>query len=417
MNPSAVKSTRPAATLVGATAVVLAVAVLGVPAAAAPSHGGQRFTSAAASADPWPQPGFDAGQTGYNAAEHQLVPGTVKHLVKKWSLSSLAGIAVGGKDVYQPTQGGINAYAMSNGHKRRTYRIGNKFRTPSTPVIDGSTMILQVENNLESIELSSGKTRWTLKTRGNAGGVTHTFSPVIVAGSTLYSIETEYDSVTSTSVFALVAISAATGKLLWAHANLRSPIAVGDGNVFAQGLGTAIGNTSDWSVYALNATTGQTAWAQPFPLATIQNVFDLAVSGDTVFAGGGGSTFGHDVYALSAATGALAWEYTSKNTQGEPNAQDMVTDGKTFAYLNGGGSIVALEAATGKLLWQKASGFVMLGGGGVVYSGKYGYQLSTGKVVRSSGPSIDNDPVLVADGRLIVNVSAEGSSEYTALGR
>ncbi|MEE1806534.1 serine/threonine-protein kinase [Streptomyces sp. BE133] len=122
-----------------------------------------------------------------------------------------------------------------------------------------------------------------------------------------------------------------------------------------------VGST-DGSVYALDAATGERKWAYP----TGNKVEGVpTVAGGVVYVG---STDG-SVYALDAATGERKWAYPTGN---KLEAAPTVADG--VVYIGGNSKAFALDAATGNERWAVScdSGLELPAvDGGVVYIAGY----------------------------------------------
>jgi outer membrane protein assembly factor BamB len=178
-------------------------------------------------------------------------------------------------------------------------------------------------------EASAPVTPVTDKWRFETGGVVRS-SPA-VAGGTVY---------VGSSDNTVYALDAATGDKQWAFETGDSAIsspAVADGTVY-------IGN-HDNTVYALDAATGDKQWAfrtgdwvKPSP----------AVAGGTVYVG----SYDNMVYAIDAATGDKQWDF---ETGGPVTSSPAVADGTVFVG-NANSTVYALDAATGDKQWDFETG-------------------------------------------------------------
>jgi hypothetical protein len=182
----------------------------------------------------------------------------------------------------------------------------------------------------------------------------------------------------------IAALDAATGAATAWNPNagfVVHALAVSGTTVYAGGWFTTIGGQSRNYIAALDAVTGNaTAW-NPDPGGDRPYGFALAVSGSTVYAGGGFTSIGGQsrnmIAALDAATGAAtAW---NPNASGSVSA--LAISGSTI-YAGGGftsiggrtrNHIAALDAATGNATaWNpNASGGVsaLAVSGSTVYVG------------------------------------------------
>lgn len=377
----------------------------------------------------WVQPAFNGAHTGYNSAEHTLVPTKVGHLKLKWHASPpqavIAGgtyylTAVQGKTLYAMGDRGVHLYSMKNGHAGHHYRLGSGGVTRQAPVLDGKRLIASSGANLVAVNASTGKRIWTIKEVKN-GSVYHSWGSETLSGSTLYAVLAKTVTQTNTGSYSLLAINAATGHVIWSKAGFYGPITVGGGKVYAQGTVSQ----SAYEVAAFAAATGAPSWTYPLPLLEIAS--DYAYSNGSLFVGGGGSTGSQDVISLSAATGVFQWSHSDPDggTFAEsPAGRNLITDGKTLVYLSSNNHLIAVQASTGHKIWQHpATDVNAIGGGGVIYVGSnkhnHAYRLSDGKKLWSStGLANDfNSMLAVADGRLIVAGRTTRRNQIQAFGR
>jgi outer membrane protein assembly factor BamB len=214
---------------------------------------------------------------------------------------------------------------------------------------------------------------------GNVSGLTKAWS--FATGSFVDSSAAEVDGVVyiGSEDFSLYALNATTGALLWSFPTggfVESPPAVANGVVYF--------GSDDNHLYALNATTGALLWSFPAsgqPALTGNVETSPAVVGGVVY-------FGSDdqnVYALNATTGALLWSF---KTGGIVGASPAVVGGVVYVG-SGDKNVYALDAATGTLKWSTATGgFIdssVAVANGVVYVGTFDFNLyalnaSTGTV-------------------------------------
>ncbi|MHB1430787.1 MAG: outer membrane protein assembly factor BamB family protein [Streptosporangiaceae bacterium] len=137
----------------------------------------------------------------------------------------------------------------------------------------------------------------------------------------------------------LTALSAATGRLLWADhigGRLFAP-------VFGRGLLYA--TSSSGVVRAVAQSTGRTAWSATLPQAiTAPPALDPA-AGLLVVAAGGRET------AIYAGSGRIRWRH---RTGGDVTAAPMIAAGQVF--LGAGQRLTALRESTGAGLWSYSTG-------------------------------------------------------------
>ena len=142
--------------------------------------------------------------------------------------------------------------------------------------------------------------------------------------------------------YSVYALNAASGELLWSHATgdvIRSTPTVVDGRVFV--------GSNDNHVYALDAATGELlwrfdtgGWAQYSPQVGNGNVY-LAVQGNT----------GQKVVALDAATGETEWT-ADVAARIYPTYTPTVSGNQLYVAGAVYGDFYVLDAANGEEVWQ-----------------------------------------------------------------
>jgi glucose dehydrogenase len=341
------------ATSVAAVAAVSAIAVAGVGVAS-----GSSDRPGAAKAGEWPLPGADLQNT-------RNVPGPIKGtnvatLKKAWSVAIKA-------------TGTFGTYA-------------------TTPIVIGGTVYTQdINSNVYSINLKSGKVNWFKKYNSPSVGP----NGVTVVGGVVY-------AATSDSAFAL---QASTGEQLWTkkltrnkqegidmapgfnNGTLYVSTVPGNAKGFYKGNGQAI-------LWALNAKTGAAVWKWeevPKDLWSKAHTninsgggqwdppsFDangdlyIGVSNPAPFPGAKGFPYGSSrpgknlytdsIVKLNHSTGKLMWYY--QLTPHDIADWDMenspiltTANGKGVVIDAGkGGIVVAVDQSTGKLLWKTPVG-------------------------------------------------------------
>lgn len=148
----------------------------------------------------------------------------------------------------------------------------------------------------------------------------------------------------------VVALSAATGRRLWAYRTR--------GEVRARPLvdgGQVIVGSSDGCLYRLDAGTGRPSWARPF-------CTDAAIDGDPVLgevAGDGAplvlfSVTINKVYAVGAEDGAFRWEYHRDRPQfmSSEGVSSPTVAGDRVVVGFSDGSLVALALQGGGVVWN-----------------------------------------------------------------
>jgi outer membrane protein assembly factor BamB len=389
--------------------------------------------AAGSKSDGWSQPGFNGAHTAYNATEHTLVPAKIGRLTIKWAASPPAAFtgggtayltAVQGQTLYTMGDSGIRLYSMKNGHAGHHYKLGEGGVTRQPPVLDGKRLIASSGSNLVAVNASTGKRIWTIK-KPHTAAVIDSWSNETLAGEVVYATlnRDNFDNAAD-SGNSLLAISAATGHVLWSKPNVIGPIAVGGGDVYAQ-VAIPQGGFNDYEVTAFATSTGAVSWT--FGLPTLESASDYAYSSGTLFVGGGGSEFSQDVFSLATSTGALNWSHSDPDGgqfPANPAGSNLITDGNMLLYISSKDHLLAVRASTGQKVWQRpAMDINAIGGGGVIYAGSdkhdVAYRLSDGKKLWGSKGVANYSAamLLVADGRLLVAGRTTRKNEIQAYGR
>ena len=337
--------------------VITAVTMLAAACSgSSPAPVSSAFPGAAAPSGSWPYPNGDIANTR-DAPDPAISAANVSMLREAWTFK-LAGTAAAGVS-------GIGSLT-------------------APPVVQQGVVYLQDEDaNVYALALATGKLKWeyqvNLPEKSGPGP-----DGVAVAGGTVYG-----DS--STSVFAL---SAATGKTIWVNGNLLNSgqgafeiqPQVADGRVY---LASAYGSGPGGGVLiALSAATGRLLWKFSTVLGPAKGVQALGVGSggawETPLVGSDGSvTFGvgnpyqsiasaiaypsRQLYTdsavnLDAATGKLRWYYQAVpddfkdyDLQASPISASLAG---VPVILTGGkmGYVYALNARSGALLWKTPVG-------------------------------------------------------------
>jgi outer membrane protein assembly factor BamB len=321
-----------------------------------PAPASTAFPGAAVPSGSWPYPNGDIANTR-DAPDSAISAANVSRLREAWAFK-LTGAAAAGVSAV----GSLTA----------------------PPVVQRGVVYLQDEDaNVYALALATGKLKWeyqvNLPEKSGPGP-----DGVAVAGGTVYGD-------TSTSVFAL---SAATGKTIWVDGNLLNSgqgafeiqPQVADGRVY---LASAYGSGPGGGVLmALSAATGRLLWRFNTVLGPGKGVQALGVGSggawETPLVGSDGSvTFGvgnpyqsiasaiaspsRQLYTdsevnLDAATGRLRWYYqavpddfTDHDLQASPISASI---GGVPVIITGGkmGYVYALNARSGALLWKTPVG-------------------------------------------------------------
>jgi outer membrane protein assembly factor BamB len=143
--------------------------------------------------------------------------------------------------------------------------------------------------------------------------------------------------------FSIYALNASTGAKLWSYdtgGDVLSSPAAADGVVY-------VGSDGGGGLYALNAKTGRMLWTYPIDVYTSSPTVENGV----LYVG---SVYSNSVYALDAKTGHELWSYdTGAFVQSSP----AVVNGVVYVSAGGGGLgndgvLYALNAKTGSKLWS-----------------------------------------------------------------
>jgi len=143
----------------------------------------------------------------------------------------------------------------------------------------------------------------------------------------------------------LYAIQASNGNVRW---RFNSNMPIGH-------TPTVVGNTIyfgsyDKKVYALNATTGASAWPSPATLDSGVSTSPIVENG-RVFVGSRGGYF----YALNASNGSFIWQYPAANAAPLGTiAYSAAYDGTNLYFATNDNYAYALNANTGSLVWKSA---------------------------------------------------------------
>jgi predicted small secreted protein len=246
-----------------------------------------------------------------------------------------------------------------------------------------------------------------------------------VSGNTVYA-GGNFTSIGGQSRYFIAALDASTGNATSWNPNANgqvSALAVSGNTVYAGGNFTSIGGQSRTYIAALDASTGNaTSWS---PSAN-SLVFALAVSGNTVYAGGNFTSIGgqsrNNIAALDASTGnATSWNpnANSNGTFTPPYVYALAVSGNTVyaggSFTSIGGqslnNIAALDASTGNATsWNpNANGQVLAlaVSGNTVYAG--------GNFISLGGQSRNNIAALDASTGIPTswNPNANGNATFT----
>ena len=310
-----------------------------------------------------------SGTTVYAGGSFPSIGGKTRHAIA--ALDANTGAATDwNPDAYG---GNVSALAVSGS---RVY-VGGSFIS-----IGGSSG----DRYLAALDTATGLATWDW-----TPSVNNYVNALAVSGTTVY-IGGQFTTASGAPRNHIAALSARTGTATVWNPNAGdtvNTIVVEDTNIYVGGFFTSIGGLTRNYIAALDATTGLATPWDPNAGGAFPSVWALAVSGPTVFVGGGFTSIGGQtrdrIAALDAATGlATAWN---------PNADGIVMglamSGMTV-YAGGGFSniggqprnrIAALDVASGlATAWNPAgsggavqplavSGTTVYAGGGHSFAG------------------------------------------------
>ena len=422
-----------------------------------------------ASPGQWPMAGQNIDDTHFQAAEHQISPANVGRLAPRWTLTTAGAISatptVDDSAVYVPDYGG-KLWAVAAGSGRVLWSrdissytgvAGDQSRT--SPAVYGNELILgdgwilspsTSGTRVFAVDRRTGAPVWSTVVDTDPAAII-TGSPVVFDGVAYFGISSKGEGTTADSFRgAVIALDAATGRLLWKAYMVPSNNGGSDSNKPGYYSGVAVWESSfavDPQRGLLYVDTGNnygvpagvcTTWTllQPigpdFDFGAGPNLFTTtsSVTGRPEQLLGVGQKSG--VYwAVDPATGKVVWQ-----TQVGPVGilYGTATDGRRIYAADGdffstpytlggsgpnagqtiiGGSWTALDPATGKILWQTPdpqgaidASFVSAANG-VIYAGSlaatgtdmYALDAATGTILWSfaSGGSVTGGAA-IADG-------------------
>lgn len=283
-------------------------------------------TTPPTSAD-WPMPGYDAAGTWYNTQEKTLSPANVKQLIKDWTvtisapsnLSPGSAVVANGKLYIGSTDSTGTFYALDAKTGTLVWKFATGGIMETTSAVANGIVYVASASGLYALDATNGVQKWHQ--------ALVTGSP-IVANGTVYVSGKKY-------AYGMTAFDAATGTKNWEFSTfggvLGSPV-VANGIVYI--------TAQDETLYAINATTGKSAWS-PYYIGTILEIAPTVANG-VVYVG---DAYGI-LYAVNAKTGKLNWQYT---TGGPIDGQPAVANGVIY-LLAQDLNLYAIDATTQKLL-------------------------------------------------------------------
>jgi len=298
--------------------------------------GSAHTASAASSSTNWPQEGFNAQHTNYNATETTLTRSNVRNLTHVFAtpLQDVGPDPIEANGaVYLSASGGgdIESINGTTGAVNWTTNACTQGQGTSIPAFAANKIWVGLNDPGTGAVNTSGATVSCIEF-GDYFPTPPTVSHGIVFASGMDGV--------------VVAINASTGSVLWQTCLLctqsggpflYSPAVSVDGKwLFIAGNDVNGGG----AVYKVNATTGALSWSRYMDTCGTSAV---AISGSSLIVNG------CNLYSLSAATGAMIWH---TNHFGPSISSPSVTSGLVFA--SAGGRMDAFKATNGKMLWSYA---------------------------------------------------------------
>jgi outer membrane protein assembly factor BamB len=315
------------------------------------------FAGAATPSGTWAYPNGDLDNTR-DAAGSAISAANVASLREAWSFhltgtaaagvhgaGSLAAnpVVVNGTVYLQDLDANVYAIALATGKLRWEHQVNVPEATgpgPDGVVVSNGVVYADTPTSVFALNASTGAAIWSDSTLLTSGQGTFEIQPT-VAGGRVY-LASAYGSGPGGGV--LMALDAASGKLLWKFSTLVGGEAPG---VAALGLGSG----GAWQT-PLVGSDGSVTFGIGNPYQSIGE----AITHPTR------QLYTDSVLNLDAATGKLRWYY-----QGVPNdfmdhdlqaSPIAVTVGGVPAIIGGGkvGIVYAMNASTGALLWKTPVG-------------------------------------------------------------
>ncbi|WP_126246692.1 outer membrane protein assembly factor BamB family protein [Chitinophaga rhizosphaerae] len=260
--------------------------------------------------------------------------------------------------------GHLYAIDVQSGQQRWKFSAGKEIATQ--PCIAGNTAVVgSYDGNYYGVNIKNGLAVWTFKTGGerkNGGKGLWSMQPATDYMEDPYDFFLSAPATDGKSVFfgssdsSIYALDAATGNLRW---KFRTSAPVHGGAAYSNN--TVVIGSWDTYVYALDAKTGQLKWKFKTGTDTLYGgVLEgiqarPAIAGGRVFVGARDAKF----RAIDLATGKLIWTYDGGNAWISGTAEidgDHVYVGTSDSYL-----LLKLDAETGKEIFRNKGGGYIFG--------------------------------------------------------
>ena len=392
-------------TAVGARRLYAAVGLAALAVAFVPTAAGGTARAGgahASTAQSWPVAGQNIANTRDQAAESRISTANVSQLEQKWSLTTAGNVTATptmlNRVLYFPDLGGMLWAVTSAGkvvwsHTVASYTGVAGDVSRDSPAIDGDELItgdgyhlkkLNAGAHVFAVNRTTGALLWSVQVDTDPASII-TGSPVVYNG-VVYVGVSSYDesdsSLCCTFRGVVVALSAATGQILWKAYTVPSNNNGGDSNLPGYYSGNGVWGSApvvDPATGLLYVGTGDN---YSVPAGTCQKPNQMNCQPPVA------SDYFDSILALQLSTGAVAWDYltvtadayngTCKTLCGpdddfasSPNlitTTNLVT-GASEQLIGAGqksGYYWALDPATGTLVWSTKIG-PGSGGGGIFW--------------------------------------------------
>jgi len=382
----------------GRVATVIA-AVAGLLAAGAP--GAMALTRSGGTPGQWSMAGQNIDDTHFQAAEHEISPASVGRLAPRWTLTTAGAISttptVDDGAVYVPDYGGkLWAVAAGSGRVLWSQDISGYTGVPgdlsrTSPAVYRDELILgdgwilspsTTGAKVFAVDRHTGGLLWSTQVDTDPASMI-TGSPVIYDGVAYIGISSKGEGTTADSFRgAVIALDAATGKLLWKTYMVPSNNGGGDSNKPGYYSGVAVWESSpvvDPRRGLLYLDTGNNYSVPAGVCTTPQQTGCTSPAADDYL---------DSILALKLSDGSVAWADRTLNgdlwTLPQPAGPDFdfgagpnlfttasPVTGRPEQLLGAGqksGVYWAVDPATGKVAWQTQVGPAGNGGlGGIEY--------------------------------------------------
>lgn len=363
------------------TSALVLVAVLGTAAAA---HGADSTSAAGSSttlppvtAADWPSAGHDLGDSHSAPAEHTISPSTVGGLRPKWVATTGGNVAgtptVVGGSVYATDQGGrIRAVDAASGRVRWDRAVGDVTGVPgdlsrNSPaywqgeLVSGDGWLgnpLLTGARVFGVRATDGGRLWSTVVDSTPAAIV-TGSPVVADGVAYVGVSSKSESESSSPTFrgSVVALDAATGRILWRTAMV--PPGYTGGAVWGshpvldlQHGHVVVGVGNNYTTPAgVCSTPGQTGCTPPSAADHIDSVVALDIATGKI--AWSRSTLPADTWTGGAPVGP------DSDFGAGPNLVTTTIAGHRTTLIGIGqksGTYWAIDPATGRVVWKTAVG-------------------------------------------------------------